>query len=371
MTTVTEHVTTLCFHCEDLKTKRALLKLFEHPLAYGGPPSEDVLNSYYEDFKANLINLSDDCKVEFDFFRHTLFGTNFGPIATYKKKGAASVSFLHLGQPGQHSRPLVEFLISIENDLELAVESYDTDPNRYLLLKRPSGQKIESRQFDLESGGISREALQAIEEAYDWLQEGLSFSTREFFHTAADYRDQLVKAEAPIPKYSDNFDTELVDLLKQYGLLSKSVDIKNDDGNDPLSFYVEVMEEWAEDRIVFYPQLHGGWFQGELVNEYASLLTDFCKKENVSIENLQLSPPLNELGEEDPDMEMSISFTYGGKQTTWTFSMEDDYKYFSKFSAWAKSVLKGGYLWISGDINLGYILPKELVDDLKRIGINA
>ena len=179
------------------------------------------------------------------------------------------------------------------------------------------------------------------------------------------------KAEAPIPKYSDNFDTELVDLLKQYGLLSKSVDIKNDDGNDPLSFYVEVMEEWAEDRIVFYPQLHGGWFQGELVNEYASLLTDFCKKENVSIENLQLSPPLNELGEEDPDMEMSISFTYGGKQTTWTFSMEDDYKYFSKFSAWAKSVLKGGYLWISGDINLGYILPKELVDDLKRIGINA
>ena len=70
-------------------------------------------------------------------------------------------------------------------------------------------------------------------------------------------------------------------------------------------------------------------------------------------------------------MEMSISFTYGGKQTTWTFSMEDDYKYFSKFSAWAKSVLKGGYLWISGDINLGYILPKELVDDLKRIGINA
>jgi hypothetical protein len=115
--------------------------------------------------------------------------------------------------------------------------------------------------------------------------------------------------------------------------------------------------------------VQGGWMGGKLVDEYASLIIEFCKRTNITIENLVLSPPLDEYGEEDPELDMSISFIHKGKIRKWTFSMETEEEYFSKFSRWAKSAVGGGYLWFTLDTYTGYLLPKGLVADLKNIGI--
>jgi hypothetical protein len=365
-----ENLTTLYFHCEDLKKKKAIANLFRHSLEYGVRQSHDVVTSHYEKFCVKLKNLNSGNTVNFDFFRQVLFGLGLGPsVVACPNKGAVYIVFLHGDKFGDHPRSLVEFVCSLDAELESAAESSDIDSNRYLWLKKLKGRELESRQFEHDSDRIDPDLLSQIEDTYEWLQESLSFTATTFRYTVDNIRALAVREEKPASKISNNANTEIVKLFMNYGLLSETSEVSIDKNDDRFSFFVNVLEENAANRIVAYPLVQGGWMGGKLVDEYASLIVEFCKRTNITIENLVLSPPLDEYGEEDPELDMSISFIHKGKIRKWTFSMETEEEYFSKFSRWAKSAVGGGYLWFTLDTYTGYLLPKGLVADLKNIGI--
>jgi len=363
-----EQLIALYFHCEDLKKKKAIANLFRHSLEYGVPQTHDVITSHYNKFCVKLEKLDGGNMVSLDFFKHVLFGMGDGPVATCPNKGAASLELLLGGNFGEHPKSLLEFVCSFGTELESVVESNDMDSNRYLWLKKLKGRELESRQFEHESDRIDPGLFSRIENAYDWLQDGLSFTAPILLYTVEHFRGLAAREEKPPPEFSDITKIEIVNLLKAYGFLSEFDEVIFDNHEDQISLVISVLEEKAANRIISYPSVQGGWMEDQLVEEYASLIVEFCKKANITIKDLTLSPPLDEFGKEDPELDMSISFTHKGKRKKWTFSMETEDEYFSKFNRWARSAVGGGYLWFSADIYTGYLLPKELIAELEKFG---
>ena len=152
-----------------------------------------------------------------------------------------------------------------------------------------------------------------------------------------------------------------------YNKLQKLV---NEDMEQDEIFFV-ILEEIAPERSIFYSLASGGWVDGNLIGEFYSNVETIVEMSqgNITIEDLKLTPPINSSGKEDKDMEMSISFTYNKKKYLWVFSRNINDNFLEGFTTWANLALNNNYLYL-GDGPIGYHLPKELIKDLKKIGID-
>lgn len=152
-----------------------------------------------------------------------------------------------------------------------------------------------------------------------------------------------------------------------YNKLQKLVD--EDMEQDEIFFMV--LEEIAPERSFFYSLASGGWVDGNLIGEFYSNVEVIVEMSqgDITIDDLKLTPPINSVGIEDKDMEMSISFIYNKKKYLWVFSRNINDNFIEGFTTWANLALNNNYLYI-GDGPIGYHLPKELIKDLKKIGID-
>lgn len=132
-----------------------------------------------------------------------------------------------------------------------------------------------------------------------------------------------------------------------------------------------ILEEIAPERSFFYSLARGGWVDGNLIGEFYSNVETIVEMSqgDITIEDLKLTPPINSSGKEDKDMEMSISFIYNKKKYLWIFSRNMNDNFIEGFTTWANLALNNNYLYL-GDGPIGYHLPKELINDLKKIGID-
>jgi hypothetical protein len=364
------------FYCLDLKIKRQIANLFRFKSMSNGLPDHNSLEIYYENFGKKLKKYDPELKVDFDFFANVIFGAGTPPIVTCPHNSPAHVYILHGGEFGLNVKRLVEFVSALDSKLEVVASACDanTESELWLYLKSLSGCAIETREFEISVGHATPQQLNTALENIAWLKEGLSSVHEDFIWYQNKYfpsRVEKVTSRRGMSQIAvcENYREEVFNLLKSYGLLSYA-EPSGDGSDDSAADFLEiVLQEQVSDRVIHYPVVGGGWVQGKLVDEYASLITKFCDKTKILIENLTLTPPLNEIGEEDSMEEMSISFSYKGKPWSCDFSIDTESAYFDKFSKWAKSVLKGGYLWYTTDYYRGYLLPKELIQNLKILGI--
>lgn len=146
-------------------------------------------------------------------------------------------------------------------------------------------------------------------------------------------------------------------------------ELEDDDMNsEEIAF--EILSEYAPDQSFFYSLADGGW-SGELINEFYANIETIIEMSNGSIEikDLVLTPPLDKNGNENVHEKMSISFSHNGKQYEWSFSASNNDDFIEGFTKWAFSALEGNFLY-QGDGPVGHFLPKELIAELKKIGIH-
>ena len=88
------------------------------------------------------------------------------------------------------------------------------------------------------------------------------------------------------------------------------------------------------------------------------------------VKNLQIIPPLNEKGRVDKDKEMSISFISNNKNYEWKFCLDGDSYYADSFAKWVYEALDGDFLYVDDEYPTGYNIPKGLISELEKIGLN-
>jgi hypothetical protein len=168
----------------------------------------------------------------------------------------------------------------------------------------------------------------------------------------------------------------IINMFVKHGLLSQDKIPYNklqklvDEDMEQDEIFFAILEEIAPERSFLYSLASGGWVDGNLIGEFYSNVETIVEMSqgDITIEDLKLSPPINSSGKEDEDMEMSISFTYNKKKYLWVFSRNINDNFIEGFTTWANLALKNNYLYL-GDGPVGFHLPKELIKDLKKIGI--
>lgn len=168
----------------------------------------------------------------------------------------------------------------------------------------------------------------------------------------------------------------IVNLYVTHGITSKDqVSIKDleeiidkDMENDVIA--LEVLSEIASDRILVYSLASGGWDSGNLIDQFYSNIEWVIEVANgkVEISDVKLTPPVNNDGEEDTDLEMVIEFSHNGQSHKWSFSRNCNDNFIVSFTKWAYSALDGNLLYF-GDGPLAYYIPKELIKELETLGI--
>ncbi|MCP4976247.1 MAG: hypothetical protein GY931_08815 [Maribacter sp.] len=169
---------------------------------------------------------------------------------------------------------------------------------------------------------------------------------------------------------------EIIDLLERYGVISKENISKDelediiDEDMEPDEIAFAVLSELAEDCYLFYSLADGGWEDGNLIGSFYSNVERIVEmsKGKIELSDLVLSPPLNSKGEEDEDMDMTISFIQNGSKYEWCFSLDENDNFIEGFTKWAYQALEGNFLY-TGDGPIGYHLPKGLIRELEELGI--
>jgi len=365
----------LYYFCDDLELKRDIAKLFRFKAVSNGAPSADQMSDFYKSFQKKIKKLFPHIEVDYEFFSSVIFGKGTTPVVTCSKKEPGVITIIQEGQHGENAFKLIKLLVEIEPELEIVAEACNVNrqPYQYILLKKEKSLDIQSKNFELNPGFDNRDHLEIAVEAYSWLKkdissvhQNISYKEDQLNNALSSLRKSLDKAPQRISK---DFPVKIVDLLASYGIVDQNK-IDFEEKEDCINSYLEkVLQKYASKVVIFYPELSGGWDRGQMVNEFASLITSFCKTANVVIENMTLVPPLDENGDESPYEEMNISFFHKGKKKEWSFSLETQYEYFEKFSKWASASVNGDYIWFNEDTYRGYLLPKSLQKDLYEIGV--
>ena len=170
--------------------------------------------------------------------------------------------------------------------------------------------------------------------------------------------------------------TEIINLLIKYEVIEKE-SLSNeellesiDEDMEPDEIVFEILAEAADESSLFYSLSDGGWIRGNLIGEFYSNVEAIVEMSDgkIEISDLVLLPPLNKKGEEDENTDMTISFTQNGKKYKWCFSLNQNDNFIEGFSKWAYEALNGDYLY-TGDGPIGYHLPKALIKELEKLGI--
>lgn len=365
----------LYYVCDDLELKRDIAKLFRFKAVSNGTPSPDQMSDFYKSFQKKIKKLFPHIEVDYEFFASIVFGKGTVPLVTSPKNEPSKLTIIQESENGDKARKLINFLLEIEPELEIAAEicNVNQQPYQYILLKKERSLQIETKSFVLSGSLDNRAQLEIAVDAYKWLTESISSVHKDISYTHGRLNkalSSLQKTSVKAPKISKNFPIQIVDLLSNYGIVDQNK-IDFEEKEDCINSYLErVLQKYASKVVIFYPELSGGWDRGQMVNEFASLITSFCKTANVVIENMTLVPPLDENGDESPYEEMNISFLHKGKKKEWSFSLETQYEYFEKFSKWASASVNGDYIWFNEDTYRGYLLPNSLQKDLYEMGVS-
>ncbi len=168
----------------------------------------------------------------------------------------------------------------------------------------------------------------------------------------------------------------ILDMYARHGIISENEFSINelrkviDDDFDPSDLALNLLNEIRPDNVLFYSLAEGGWLKGNLIREFYSNVETVVEKSKggIKVENLELIHPVNSDGEEDPNQNMTISFIHDGVKQEWVFTKNENDNFIYGFTKWAYSALDGNFLYL-GDGPTGYFLPKELIKDLKFLGI--
>ena len=171
---------------------------------------------------------------------------------------------------------------------------------------------------------------------------------------------------------------EILNLFKKYKLIEQSAvlpkelaDRKYADDID--SLVEDVFFEFLEDKAILYGDSGGGWESGDLVGEYAGIISDYVDASNgkIIIENLETINPADEDGESLPEEDMTIAFKHNDKQYKWVFSMEQADTFYRDITYWAYEAFDGNILFLGEGAFCAFCVPKKFVDELNALGFQS
>ncbi len=171
-----------------------------------------------------------------------------------------------------------------------------------------------------------------------------------------------------------NSDT-VINLLIKHGLINEEdasfediVDLV-DEEMEPFEMALEILSEVASDKLIFY-SLGDNCDAEELVESFAANIDEIIEISDgkIQISDLQLQPPLDSGGEVDEGEDMTISFTWNGREYSWTFSLYENDEFVEGFTKWVYEALDGDFMFVYEDHPFGYHINKNLIKDLEDIG---
>jgi hypothetical protein len=311
--------------------------------------------------------------IEFDFFTNVVFGDNRGPIGSWTTKSYASIQIYHGGVLGEKTLSISKLLRKFDSSIEILARAWTTEPDEELWIKSTQDGEFETRRLHLNKNDKDLQNIDYVKSTYEWLGNELSFTVDCGMLSSYDYNESSYQNVTPqmvephkIPKAVS---VDILKLFQKHKLVPDSVGKLEESFDEPLECFSKLIDDYCQSQIVYYPQVEGGWIQGQLGDEYAAPLVNFCKKTNTSIKGLTVSVSKNSEGNEDPYQDIIIQFKYKNKLIKWKFNIETQDDYFDSFSKWAGTVLNGGYLVLRDDFYIGYILPKKVVEKLYSLGI--
>lgn len=368
-----EYITEVYFYLDDLKKKRAISSLFNLTGGTLHRPDDAELKLYKQKFDKKLNKISSNLNVEFDFFKSVMFGDNYGPRGSWTTKSCGSINIYHGGSFGEKTLLITKFLRTLDPKIEILARAWDREPDKELWIKSTKDNEFEARNLHFNKNDRDVGNIAYVKGTYDWIENEFSFSIDCGILTACDYKETPYHGFIPkmveLHKTPKTFASDILNLFKKYKLVPDSLGKFDENFDEPLECFTKLIDDYCQSQIISYPQVEGGWVQGQLGEEFAEPLITFCKKTNTIIQGLTISVSNDSEGNEDPYQNITIQFKYRNKLIKWRFNIETQDDYFESFSKWAKSVLNGGYLVLTNDFSIGYILPKEVVEQLESLGI--
>jgi hypothetical protein len=167
---------------------------------------------------------------------------------------------------------------------------------------------------------------------------------------------------------------DLINVFVKYGYIVDSNDARQealdlfDEDNGAEVFVHELLAEYAYEQGIRISQ--GDCVDEDVIEDFLSNFEKVIEasKGRVKLEKLTSIPNIGtNIGLEN----ITILFTWSGKDYSFTFSQPEPNDFIYGFSKWVFEAVNGDFIFFDYDTSFGYFLPKELIKELKILGFEG